>query len=138
MNMLVPRPDQPSSPTPEPAPPLAEGFLHTLVAEIDSDEVTVVILAGSYARGTSTRYSDVDFARFVRAPAQVKPKRYFYREGHLISFVTWSLDFMEESITRPEHAIWRVPVLRDVLLPEDRPVIEQVLHVIEEVSLAAV
>jgi hypothetical protein len=25
-----------------------------------------------------------------------------------------------------------------VLLPEDRPVIEQVLHVIEEVSLAAV
>lgn len=120
MNMPFPRPEQPSSPTPLPAPPLAEDFLHTLVTEIDSDEVTAMILAGSYARGTATRYSDVDFARFVRASAQVTPKRSFCRESHLISVVTWSLDFLEESITRPEDAIWRVPVLRDARLLLDK------------------
>jgi predicted nucleotidyltransferase len=99
---------------------LSDEFLQALVTEIDSDDVTAVILAGSHVRGTATSYSDVDFARFVRAPAQVKPKRYFYREGHLISVVTWSLDFMEESITRPEHAIWRVPALREARIMLDK------------------
>jgi hypothetical protein len=91
-----------------------------VVAEIDTDEVTAVILAGSYARGTATRFSDVDFARFVHTPAQLAPKRYFLREGHLISVVSWSLDFLEESITRPEHAIWRVPVLREARILLDK------------------
>lgn len=100
--------------------PLSDEFLQTLVTEIDSDDVTAVILAGSHVRGTATPYSDVDFARFVRTPAQVKPKRYFYREGRLISVVTWSLDFMEESITRPEHAIWRVPALREARILLDK------------------
>ncbi len=120
MNMPGTRPERPSSPTAEPMPPLAEGFLHTLGAEIDSDEVTTVVLAGSYARGTATRYSDVDLVRFVRTPSQVTPHRYFNHEGHLISVVTWSLDFMEESITRPEYAIWRVPVLRDARILLDK------------------
>src|SRR5262249_2212497 len=89
-------------------------------AEIDSDDVTAIILGGSHARGAATRYSDVDFARFVRTSSQVKPKRYFYREGYLISVVTWSLDFIEESITKPEHAIWRVPALRDARILLDK------------------
>jgi len=100
--------------------PLSEEFLHTIVAEIDSDEVTAVTLAGSHARGTATPYSDVDFARFVRTPPQVKPKRYFYREGRLISVITWPLDFIQEAITQPEHAIWRVPALRDARLLLDK------------------
>ena len=49
--------------------PLSDAFLQAIVAEIDSDEVTAMILAGSHVRGTATRYSDVDFARFVRTPA---------------------------------------------------------------------
>lgn len=125
MNLPSRRPEQseqPAFPTPtlEPASPLAEDFLHTLVAEFDREDVTAVILAGSHARGTATRYSDVDFACFVRTPAQLTPKRYFVREGQLISVVTWSLDFLEEAITRPEHAIWRVPVLRDARLLLDK------------------
>jgi predicted nucleotidyltransferase len=99
---------------------LSETFLQTLVAEIDSDDVTAIILGGSHARGTATRYSDVDFACLVRTPPQGKSKRYFYREGRLISVVTWTLDFIEESITRPEHAIWRVPALREARILLDK------------------
>ncbi len=100
--------------------PLSDAFLQTIVAEIDSDEVTAVILAGSHVRGTATRYSDVDFARFVRTQPQGKKKRYFYRGGRLISVVTWTLDFMQESITKPEHAIWRVPALREARILLDK------------------
>jgi len=100
--------------------PLSDAFLHAIAAEIDSDEVTAVVIAGSHVRGTATRYSDVDFARFVRTPPEGKKKRYFYREGHLISVVTWTLDFIEESITRPELAIWRVPALREARILLDK------------------
>jgi predicted nucleotidyltransferase len=100
--------------------PLSDAFLQAIVAEIDSDEVTTVIIAGSHVRGTATPYSDVDFARFVRTPPQGKKKRYFYRDDRLISVVTWSLDFMEEAITRPEQAIWRVPALRDARILLDK------------------
>jgi hypothetical protein len=87
MNATFPQPKQPILS----APPLSEEFLHTLVAEIDSDEVSALLLCGSYARGTATRYSDVDFARCVRTPPQGEEQRYFYRDGRLISVVTWSL-----------------------------------------------
>ena len=100
--------------------PLSDAFLQAIVTEIDSDEVTAVIIAGSHVRGTATRYSDVDFARFVRTPPEGKKKRYFYREGRLISVVTWTLDFIEESITRPELAIWRVPALREARILLDK------------------
>ncbi|SRR5579885_2214170 len=100
--------------------PLSDEFLQTLVAEIDSDDVIAIILAGSHVRGTATRYSDVDFARFVRTPPQGKTKRYFYRDGRLISVVTWSLDAIEQSITRPELAIWRVPALREARILLDK------------------
>ena len=99
---------------------LSEEFLQALVSEIDSDEVTAIILGGSHARGTATRYSDVDFARFVRTPPQGKRKRYFYRDGRLISVVTWPLDFMQESVTRPELAIWRIPSLREARVLVDK------------------
>jgi predicted nucleotidyltransferase len=100
--------------------PLSEIFLQTLVAEMDSDEVTAIILGGSYARGTATRYSDVDFARFVRTPPQGKTKRYFYRDGRLISVASWSLDVIEQSMTRPELAIWRIPSLRKARILLDK------------------
>jgi predicted nucleotidyltransferase len=100
--------------------PLSDEFLQTIVTEIDSDEITAVILAGSHVHGTATPYSDVDFARFVRPPAQGKKKRYFYREGHLISVATWTFDVIEESMTRPELAIWRVPGLREARILLDK------------------
>lgn len=99
---------------------LAETALQSLVTEIDSDDVTAIILGGSYARGEATPYSDVDFARLVRTPPQGKKKRYFYRDGRLISVVTWTLDFIEESTTKPELAIWRVPSLRECKILLDK------------------
>ena len=53
-------------------------------------------------------------------PPQAKKKRYFYRDGRLISVVTWTLDFMQESITKPELAIWRVPALREARILLDK------------------
>jgi predicted nucleotidyltransferase len=104
-----------------PAPAISEAFLQAMVAEMDSDEVTAIILGGSYARGMATRYSDVDFARYVRVPPQAKKKRYFYRDGRLISVATLPLDYLEESVARPEVAIWVVPALREarILLDKD-------------------
>jgi predicted nucleotidyltransferase len=99
---------------------LSETLLQTIVAEIDSDDVIAIILGGSYARGEATAYSDVDFARLVRTPPQGKKKRYFYRDGRLISFVTWTLGFIEESTTKPELAIWRVPGLRQARILLDK------------------
>jgi predicted nucleotidyltransferase len=121
MNISFPQPGQPAAHAPETASTLSEEFLRALVAEMDNDEVTAVILGGSYARGMATRYSDVDFARFVRTPPQGKRKRYFYRDGRLISIVTWPLEFIQESITKPELAIWRIPSMREarILLDKD-------------------
>ena len=99
---------------------LSETALQSLVTAIDSDDVTAIILGGSYARGEATAYSDVDFARLVRTRPQGKKKRYFYREGRLISVVTWTLDFIEESMTKPEFAIWRVPSLREARILLDK------------------
>jgi predicted nucleotidyltransferase len=99
---------------------IPETLLETIVAEIDSDDVTAIILGGSYARGEATAYSDVDFARLVRTPPQGKKKRYFYRDGRLISVVTWTLDYIEESVTKPEVAIWRVPSLREARILLDK------------------
>ncbi|HLY31941.1 MAG TPA: nucleotidyltransferase domain-containing protein, partial [Ktedonobacterales bacterium] len=92
----------------------------TLGAEIDSDEVSALLLCGSYARGTATRYSDVDFARIVRTPPQGKEQRYFYRDGLLISVVTWSLEFIQESSAKPELAIWMIPCLREARILLDK------------------
>src|SRR5579885_781545 len=101
---MIPGMNDPQAPpaqeAPMPATNLSEAALQSLVAEIDNDDVTAIILGGSYARGEATPYSDVDFARLVRTPPQGKKKHYFYRDGRLISVVTWTLDFIEEDALR--------------------------------------
>jgi predicted nucleotidyltransferase len=39
---------------------LTDDFLHELVQELDHEDIVGIMLGGSYARGTATRYSDVD------------------------------------------------------------------------------
>lgn len=101
--------DPPVKEVPTTATNISEALLQTLVAEIDSDDVTAIILGGSYARGEATPYSDVDFARLVREESQRQPKRYFYRSGYLISVPTRTIAQYRQSITKPESAIWVVP-----------------------------
>jgi predicted nucleotidyltransferase len=99
---------------------LPEALLQALVAEMDSEEVTAIVLGGSYARGEATPYSDVDFLRLVREEAQRQPKRYFYRNGYLISVPTRTIASYQQSVARPETAIWVVPSMRECRILLDK------------------
>lgn len=99
---------------------LSETALQSLVTEIDGDDVTAIILGGSYARGEATAYSDVDFLRLVREESQRQPKRYFYRGSYLISVPTRTIAYYQASITKPEVAIWVVPSLRECKILLDK------------------
>jgi predicted nucleotidyltransferase len=99
---------------------LSETLMQTLVAEIDSDDVTAIVLGGSYARGEATSYSDVDFLRLVREESQRQPKRYFYRDGYLISVPTRTIASYRQAITKPEQAIWVVPSMRECKILLDK------------------
>ena len=112
--------DPPANEAPLTATTLSEALLQALVAEIDSDEVTAIILGGSYARGEATAYSDVDFLRLVREESQRQPKRYFYRSGYLISVPTRTITYYQGLITKPEVAIWVVPSMRECKILLDK------------------
>lgn len=100
---------------------VSDEFLHSCVAEMDEGCVTAIILGGSQARGDATRYSDVDFMRLVKTPEDVKPKRYMYREGRLVSIGTRTIAKYRASMQDPESAIFVVPSMREarILLDKD-------------------
>ncbi len=89
---------------------LPDESLSTLVAELDDETVTAIILGGSYARGDATPYRDVDLARFVKEPPErTQQKRFTYRDGRLMSIVTRTIPQYRESFSVPERAIFVVP-----------------------------
>ncbi len=92
---------------------LTEGFLQTLISELDSDDIEGIILGGSFARGEATPYSDVDIACFVKEGVEPGSKRLFYREGRLVSVGYKSVTGVRADIARPRTAIWVVPGLAD-------------------------
>ncbi len=97
-------------------------FLSRLVAELDEDAVTALILTGSVARGEATSYSDVDLTRFVREGSEYTAyKPYTYREGRLISIHTRTISHYREQFTVPQEAIFVIPNLREarILLNKD-------------------
>ena len=101
---------------------LPDAFLSALVAELDTDAVTAMVLVGSYARGDATPYSDVDVIRFVREePARAQQKLYTYRDGRLLGIVTQTLAHYREGFTVPERAIFEVPSIREaqILVEKD-------------------
>ena len=85
--------------------PIPQGFLDTLVDQLDSDDVVGIILGGSYARGEATLYSDVDIACFVKDAVNPPPKRFFYRDGYLVSIATKTLAGVRRDMARPNTAI---------------------------------
>src|SRR5207245_10375782 len=72
-----------------------------------------IILAGSQAQGKATPYSDVDMAHIGAAPLSGPDKRYYYREGHLVSVATRPLAWFRAAVTRPEQAVFYVAGLRE-------------------------
>src|SRR5689334_22959034 len=101
-------------------PILSDAFLSQLVAELDNDTVTAIILGGSYVRGDATLYSDVDLAIFVRQADQVEPKRFMYRNGYLVSISTSTISQYRQWFAIPEQAIFRIPSVREARILLDK------------------
>jgi len=98
---------------------LAEEFLHELVRELDHEDIVGITLGGSYARGTATRYSDVDLACFWREELRPPPKRFLYRQGKLISIKMTKVSEARELLKRPDSAMLLVSGKRRLLLDKD-------------------
>lgn len=98
---------------------LPDDFLSRIVAELNSEMVTALVLTGSYARGTATTYSDIDVLRFVREIPERK-KEYIYREGYLIGISTRTPEQYLSRFTRPEEAIFVIPSIREARVLIDK------------------
>ena len=102
---------------------LSEQFLSEIVAELDEETVTAIILHGSYARGDAfPPYSDVDIVRIIQESSSLpRKKQYIWRNGHLISFSSRPLSVYRQWFTIPEEAIFRVCGVQEahILLEKD-------------------
>jgi hypothetical protein len=101
------------------APTLSEEFLNALVAELDNDDIAGIILGGSFARGEARPYSDVDIACFVRDAVKLPQKRFFYRDGRLLSVAATNATDIQSRLTNPERAFLFTAGRRRVLLDKD-------------------
>jgi len=100
---------------------LSEAFLSSLVAELDRDDYVGILLGGSYASGTATEWSDVDIACILPRDTKSGRKRFFYREGKLVSVAVKSIEGIREQLAKPETAIWVARGIGDcrILLDKD-------------------
>jgi hypothetical protein len=85
-------------------PPLIE----SITAELSDEETAGIVLGGSYARGDANRFSDVDFAPFLREGAQPRKKQLFYRDGYLVSISYKTVAGVTSDMKLPNRAIWVV------------------------------
>jgi hypothetical protein len=103
-------------------PPLSDALIGDLVAEHADADTIGMLLAGSYARGDAMPHSDIDLIRFTAVLPEADADRYTlaYREGHLVSLSTTTVDAKRAELGRPETAIWAVPGLRQARVLLDR------------------
>jgi predicted nucleotidyltransferase len=80
---------------------LPDGFLETLLAKLDEEDVVGIMLGGSYARGAATPYSDVDLAVFLREGVKPRPKQYLYKDGLLVSVKYTTVEEMQSALANP-------------------------------------
>ena len=89
-------------------------------------------LTGSHARGTATRYSDVDIHIYV--PSQDMPAYEPYHlcrfEDHLLSISIVTIEAKRAELTRPKSAIRTVPGLRQthVLYEADAGLLQELVQ----------
>ncbi|HET9980922.1 MAG TPA: nucleotidyltransferase domain-containing protein [Ktedonobacterales bacterium] len=100
---------------------LPEAFLRSLVAEYATSGIVALALAGSYARGDTTRWSDVDIIRYTTALPTTSEERYTLaiREERLVSLTTTTIATKQAEMTQPEEAIFVVPGLRQARILHD-------------------
>ncbi len=101
---------------------LPDEFLTRLVTELDEDTVTAIVLHGSYARGEGLPlYSDVDLVRVLQEQVDYREeKRFFYREGYLLSVSSRPLSLYRKRFTQPERAIFVIPGVREARILLDK------------------
>ena len=89
---------------------------------MDSPEVTGIGIAGSYAHGQGSKYSDVDFDIFVGKLPESEHDRYTlkYWDDKLISLKYVTLHDERQALTIPERAIWAVPGLQQMKIVLDK------------------
>lgn len=99
---------------------LSESFLSNLVAEIDQTDFVGILLGGSHARGDATELSDVDIACIVSDKAKLRPKRFTYRDGLLVSIGIKSIEGIRADLSRPDTAIWAARGIGDCRVLSDK------------------
>lgn len=100
---------------------LPEALLNSLVDELVSTDIVAVALAGSYARGDATHWSDVDIIRYATTMPVASEERYTLaiRDWRLVSISTTTIAAKQAEMTQPEAAIFVVPGLRQARILHD-------------------
>jgi predicted nucleotidyltransferase len=111
-------------------PTLSETFLRQLVAEFATPGTIALSLAGSYARGDATRWSDVDIIRYAETMPVTSEERYTLlpRSGRLVSLTTTRIATKQEELALPREAIFAVPGLRQARILHDPTGALEALH----------
>src|SRR5947209_7098699 len=90
---------------------------HTITAMVAHlcgvSDTLAVSLAGSYARGDATVYSDVDLTRYVATLPDNPDDRYTLHvyADRLVTIYTTTFAARRAELTQPEAAIWAIPGL---------------------------
>jgi hypothetical protein len=101
---------------------LSDPFIKSVLEKIDSPDVIGVGIAGSYARGQESKYSDVDFDIYARKLPESDYDRYTLRhwDGKLVSLKYVLLDDELAALKNPRRAIWAVPGLSSMKIVLDK------------------
>jgi predicted nucleotidyltransferase len=104
-----------------------------IVAVVDTPDTIGIALVGSLARGTATRWSDMDVHRYVNDGASRPPNIVRWVAGRLLRANTTTPREVREELARPETAVWAVEPTRTMRILVDR---EGQLALIKSAALA--
>ncbi len=95
-------------------PSSIEPLLAQIVDETIGPNTEAIALGGSHARGTATRFSDVDIAYFVLNLPPTSQKIHAFRSGVLVNIGQKSLAQERAALAQPDRAIVIVPAYSEL------------------------
>lgn len=96
---------------------LGKQILKRLVETFGGEDVVAIGITGSYARGTETRYSDVDVCVF--GATLVRGNSLEMIDGYLVSATRTTIAVKRADLHEPDSAIWAVPGIRQMQVLHD-------------------